>query len=363
MDHWLDVDVAVVGGGIAGVSVAGELAGEGLRVAVLEQESQLAYHTSGRSAATFLESYGSPEIRALTQASRATLEATGLLTPRPTLWLATEPAVAGLRELVAAEPAVREVVETEALALCPAVRPGWAAAYAVEDGSQDLDVAGLLEHYRRLAVTGGVTLHTGVSILDGSRVAERWLLTTTVGQVRAATVVNAAGAWADDVACRCGLDGLGLTPYRRTIAVVSAPGASRAWPLVGDIDEHFYFRPEGDGLLVSPADATRSEPVDARPETEDVALALERVNEATTLALRHVRATWAGLRTFAPDHNPVVGFGADGFCWLAGQGGYGMQTAPAMAVLAAAVVLGRAPGTPDVRAALSPERFQDPAHR
>jgi D-arginine dehydrogenase len=358
VDQWRDVDVAVVGGGIAGISVAGELATEpGLRVAVLERESQLAYHTSGRSAAAFLESYGSPEIRALTQASRATLEAAGLLSPRPVLWLALEPVAAQLYDLVAAEPALRELSEAEALALCPVVRPGWSAAYAVEDGAQDLDVAGLLEHYRKLAVAGGVTVHTGVSILDGSRVGERWVLTTPAGTVRAATVVNAAGAWADDLARRCGLDALGLTPYRRTVAVVSAPGASRAWPLVGDIDEHFYFRPEGDGLLVSPADVTPSEPVDARPETEDVALALERVNEATTLKLRHVRATWAGLRTFAPDHNPVVGPDAEGFCWLAGQGGYGMQTAPAMAVLAAAVVLGRDPGTPDLRTALSPARL------
>jgi D-arginine dehydrogenase len=355
VDH--DVDVAVVGGGIAGVSVAGELAGEpGLRIALLEREGQLAYHTSGRSAAAFLESYGSPEIRALTQASRATLDGAGLLAPRRALWLAPPGQEAQLRALIDAEPTVREASDEEVSALCRAVRPGWSALHAVEDGAQDLDVAGLLDYYRRLAVTGGATVHTGVSILDGSRVGERWVLRTTAGDVRAATVINAAGAWADDVAVRCGLPALGLTPYRRTIAVVSASGLDRAWPLVGDVGDHFYFRPEGDGLLISPADETRSDPVDARAETEDVALALERVNEATTLALRHVRTTWAGLRTFSPDRNPVVGNGADGFCWLAGQGGYGMQTAPAMATLAAALVLGRAADTP-VLTALSPGRF------
>lgn len=362
--------MVVVGGGIAGVSVAGELAREpGLRVVVLEREGQLGYHASGRSAAAFLESYGSPAIRALTQASRATLDTAGLLSPRPMLWLAPERDAHHLQALVAAEPALREVSEEETLRLCPAVRPGWSAFSAVEDGAQDLDVAGLLEHYRRLARDGGATVHPGVSIVDGARVGERWVLQTTAGELHATTVVDAAGAWADDVARRCGLRALGLTPYRRTIAVATAPAASRDWPLVADVEGppgkpesegsgHFYFRPEGDGLLVSPADETASEPVDARPEAEDVALALERVNAATTLGLRHVRTTWAGLRTFAPDRNPVVGFGADGFCWLAGQGGYGMQTAPAMAAFAAALVLGREPANPEVVAALSPSRFE-----
>lgn len=356
----LELDVAVVGGGIAGVSVAGVLAGTpGLRVAVLEREPQLGYHASGRSAAAFLESYGSPEIRALTQASRATLDAAGLLAPRPLVWLAPAEDAPKLAALVEAEPALRTASEAEVRSLCPAIRPGWSALSAIEEGAQDLDVAGLLEHYRRLAVTGGVTFHTGVSIEDGFWVDDRWVLRTGLGLVSARTVVNAAGAWADDLARRCGLFELGLVPYRRTVAVVSA-AADRSWPLVADIDDNFYFRPEGDGLLVSPADETRSEPVDARPETEDVALALERVNEATTLELRHVRTTWAGLRTFAPDRNPVVGFSDPGFCWLAGQGGYGMQTAPAMATLAAALVRGDAvppplPATlPD---ALSPTRF------
>jgi D-arginine dehydrogenase len=349
----LDLDVAVVGGGIAGVSVAGELSGEaGLRVAVLERESQLGYHASGRSAAAFLESYGSPEIRALTRASRATLASAGLLNPRPLLVLATAGSTERLAGLVATEPTLRQASQDEVRALCPAIRPGWAALAAIEDGAQDLDVAGLLEHYRRRAVTGGVTVHTGASILDGSRKGEHWLLNTTIGEVRAATVVDAAGAWADDVARRCGVPMLGLRPLRRTIAIVGATPAARSWPLVVDIDDHFYFRPEGDGLLLSPADETPSEPADARPQTEDVALALARVNEATSLGLRHVRTSWAGLRTFSPDRNPVVGFGAEGFLWLAGQGGYGMQTAPAMAAFAAASVLARP--TPADLASLSP---------
>jgi D-arginine dehydrogenase len=233
---------------------------------------------------------------------------------------------------------------------------------AVEDAAQDLDVAGLLELYRRLAVVNGVTIHTGASIIDGHRKDAGWRLQTGIGEVRAATIVNAAGAWADDVARRCRLPAVGLMPYRRTVAIVTSAAVDRAWPLVADIGETFYFRPEGDGLLLSPADETPSEPVDARAEIEDVALALERANEATTLGLRHVRTTWAGLRTFAPDRNPVVGAAAEGFIWVAGQGGYGMQTAPALATLVASMVLDRP--LPDVLtregfdpAPLSPARF------
>ena len=356
----LSVDVAVVGGGIAGISAAAELSREpGLRVAVFEREGQLGYHASGRSAAAFLESYGSAAIRALTQASRTTLDRATLLAPRPMVWLAPESSTPHLRTLIEAEPALREASENDVRALCPVVRPGWSALAAIEDGAQDLDVAGLLEYYRRQAVTQGVTIHTGVSIQDGSLADGEWALRTGAGLVRAQTVVNAAGAWADELAQRCGLVPLGLTPYRRTIAVVTATAMDRSWPLVADIDDTFYFRPEGDGLLVSPADESPSDPVDARPQTEDVALALDRVNEATTLALRHVRTTWAGLRTFAPDRNPVVGYLEPGFFWLAGQGGYGMQTAPALAVLAAALVRDRPP-PPELAplaAALAPARL------
>jgi D-arginine dehydrogenase len=363
----VDVDVAVVGGGIAGVSVAAELSREqGLRVVLLERENQLGYHASGRSAAAFLESYGSPEIRALTRASRSVLEEGGLLAPRPFLWLAPEDQVGKLRKLLDAEATLRECSEAEVRALCPAVRPGWSVLNAVEAGAQDLDVAGLLELYRRLAVTNGVTIHTGASILDGRRKGDKWHLHTTAMDIRTGSVINGAGAWADDVAQRCGQASVGLTPYRRTVAIVTSAEVDRAWPLVGDIGETFYFRPEGDGLLLSPADEHASEPVDARAEMEDVALALERANEATTLNLRHVRTTWAGLRTFAPDRNPVVGAAADGFHWLAGQGGYGMQTAPAMASLAASMVLGHS--LPDDLASegfdparLSPARFASTA--
>jgi D-arginine dehydrogenase len=342
----VEFDFAVIGGGIAGVSVAAELAeAGGFSVGLLERESQLAYHASGRSAATFLESYGSAEIRALTQASRAAFDGAEhpLLIPRKFVWLATAEQVPMLQALLDAEPVLRATDEAEVRELCPAVRPGFVALAGVEDGAQDLDVAGLFDHYRRRAVAAGARVHMGMSILDGKYDDGRWLLRTSGGDVTARVLVNAAGAWADDVARRCGVAPVGLVPYRRTVALVTSDQVRRDWPLIGDIGETFYFRPEGDGLLLSPADQTPTEPVDAKPEMEDVALALDRANEATTLNLRHVRTSWAGLRTFAPDRNPVLGFdpAAPGFYWLAGQGGYGMQTAPAMASLAASQLLDR----------------------
>jgi D-arginine dehydrogenase len=347
----MDVDVAVVGGGIAGMSVAAELARHpGTRVAVLEQEAQLAYHSSGRSAATFLETYGSPAIRALTRASRplfeafdADGEAAPLLTPRPLLWVAsTDAAAAEVDDLVGAEPLVRKLDVAQAHQTCPALRKSWLRAAAIEEGAQDLDVAGLFDRYRQAVLRHGASVLKRAAVRAGKPHRDGWLLSSDAGEVQASIVVNAAGAWADELAMSCGIPPRGLTPLRRTVAVVSCEPSPQGWPLVSDITELFYFRPEGSALLISPADEIASPPGDAKPEMEDVALALERVNGATTLNLRHVNASWAGLRTFAPDRNPVVGFDPDHprFFWLAGQGGYGMQTAPAMALLAASLIRG-----------------------
>jgi D-arginine dehydrogenase len=240
---------------------------------------------------------------------------------------------------------LRRLDEAATRELCPALRPGYLVAAALEEDAQDLDVAGLFEHCRRRARRGGAQIVTGARVRSGSGGESGWRLQTDAGEVSAGRVVNAAGAWADEIAGRLGVVPVGLTPFRRTVAVATSDAIDRGWPLVGDVGETFYCRPEGTGLLLSPADETPSEPCDARAEVEDVALALDRVNEATTLGLRHVRATWAGLRTFAPDRNPVIGFDPanPGFFWLAGQGGYGMQTAPAVAVLAAALLRGEAP--------------------
>jgi D-arginine dehydrogenase len=363
-------DIAVVGGGIAGIGVAAELSGDGASIAVLEQEDGLARHSSGRSAAAFLESYGSPAIRALTRASRPLLDAgerdrPAVLTPRSLIWVGDADNVSTVEALVAAEPLLRGISPEQARALCPELRPQWLAAAAIEDDAQDIDVAELFDRFRRRAVHNGVQMVTGARLRAGERVDGVWRLDTVAGEVRAGILVDAAGAWADEVAAAVGVAPVGLTPLRRTVAIVTSPKASRDWPLVADAADGFYFRPEGDALLVSPADETPSPPCDAKPSTEDIALALDRANAATTLELRHVRTSWAGLRTFAPDHNPVVGPepGHDGFIWLAGQGGYGMQTAPAMARLAAALVRGE-PVPDDILAegldpaALAPQRLR-----
>jgi D-arginine dehydrogenase len=356
--------VVIIGGGIAGISLAAEVAEldgrlvaeadtagrprEPLRVTVLEREWQFGYHTTGRSAATFLESYGSREIGALTTASRPIMDAIGaesgtpILRSRPMVWLAPPEQVPLLNEMLTANPSLRRVDVAGARTLCPALRERYFVGAAVERGAQDIDVDALYQQYRRRATAAGVTLRTAIGVEAGEWTGDGWTLTTDRGEFRTRRVVDAAGAWADAVAVRLGVEPHGLVPLRRTIAIVTTDRVPATWPLVGDVAETFYFRPESGGLLISPADETPSPPVDARAETEDVALALDRVNAATDLDLKRVRTSWAGLRTFAPDKNPVVGPDPTqrGFFWYAGQGGYGIQTAPALARLGAAQLLG-----------------------
>ncbi|GIE03137.1 glycerol-3-phosphate dehydrogenase [Paractinoplanes durhamensis] len=351
----IEADVAVIGAGMAGVSVAYELAGEHT-VVLLEQESQPAYHTTGRSAAMFLESYGGPEVRALTAASRPLFDSAGsLLSPRPLLWVAPEEQMDRLATLAAAQPELRRLDPAEAAAHCSALRTDWVAGALLEENASEIDVLGLHQFYLGGARRRGTTVLVGAAVRAGRHDGSRWLLDTAAGPVAAAAVVNAAGAWADVVAVALGVPPLGMTPLRRTAAVARTGRVDRAWPLVADVGETFYFRPEGAGVLVSPADETPSEPCDARPDDLDVALAVERVNEATDLGLRSVRTAWAGLRTFAPDRKPVTGPdpAAPGLWWLAGQGGYGIQIGPALGRMAAAAVTGGA-----VPEALSVARFR-----
>jgi D-arginine dehydrogenase len=365
------VEVVVVGGGMAGVSVAALLAVD-RSVLLLEAEPQLAYHTTGRSAAVFLEGYGGPQVRALTRASRPLYEAvpdrdpdaTPLLTPATRLLVADAAGVADLADMVAEVPSLQRLPPAEARRYCPALAPGYLAAAAVETDACHIDVPGLHQHYLRTGRRRGLAVRTGARVLAGQRSGGTWRLETTAGPVQAPVVVNAAGAWADRVATALGARPLGLTPLRRTVAVLPVPDVDPGWPLVDDVAETFYFRPEGSGLLISLADETPSEPIDARPEEVDVARAIENVRAATTLQLRSVSASWAGLRTFAPDRVPVAGWDPEvpGLVWLAGQGGFGIQTAPALALLAASVIRGEPiPATLQAEgvdpAALSPARL------
>jgi D-arginine dehydrogenase len=370
--------VIVIGGGIAGISAAAELAAEH-DVTVVEQEPVLAYHTTGRSAALFVENYGDGTARPLTAASRAFFDAPPdgfadhpLLSPRGALTVATPAQRSELDRLFRAGSARSRRVELldagRAVAMCPVLHRDYVAAAVWEPDAADIDVAALHQGFvRRLRTRGGRILPSA-EVLEGHHTAGRWTVRTASETLHGDVVVNAAGAWSDVVAQRCGVASVGLDPRRRTAFMVGAPPGSAQWPMVIDAEERFYFKPDGTQLLCSPADETPSPPVDARPEETDVAIALDRINAATTLDLRHVRSQWAGLRTFSPDRAMVIGRdpSRSAFVWLAGQGGTGIQSAPAAARLAASIVNGS--GVPDdILAAgldpgdVGPSRFGDPA--
>jgi len=362
-------DVVVVGGGIAGVSAAAELAVGGAEVVLIEAEGQLGHHTTGRSAALFSETYGSHVVRSLTVASRSFFESPPpgfdrpLLTARGALWVAppgqeddARAEAASGRELV---PSVEYLDGTEARAWCPVLRAEAVAAAVWEPDADDIDVNALLTGYRRMATMAGAIIATSCALVSARRDRERWHIETTTTPLTASVLVDAAGAWADAVAQSCGVEPLGLTPLRRTAFLFDIPGHAPdpVWPLVVDLAGTYYFKPESGRLLGSPADETPSEPCDARPEEVDVAIALDRIGAALGVELQHASRPWAGLRTFAPDRTPVVGPERDapGFVWVAGQGGYGIQTAPAMARAATAAVMGR---DSELLPVLSPARLR-----
>jgi D-arginine dehydrogenase len=347
-------DVLVVGAGIAGASIAAELAPR-RSVVLLEMEDQPGHHTTGRSAAVFAESYGNATVRGLTRASRAFLASppadfseTPLLSPRGWMFVARGDQRARLdrlhREIAASGGALHPMSPAEALARVPILRREYVAAALWDEGAMDIDVHALHHGYlRRLRRRGGA-LVTGARVRALSRSGEGWRAETEQGTFFAPLVVDAAGAWGDEVGRLAGAAPIGLVPMRRTAILLDPPAGADVtrWPLVIDAEEQFYFKPESAKLLCSPADETPSPPCDARPEDLDVAIAVDRLTRVCDLEVRHVARRWAGLRSFVADRTPVVGLDprAEGFFWLAGQGGAGIQTAPALARLAAALALG-----------------------
>ena len=345
------VDVVVVGGGIAGASVAANLA-ETLKVVVLERESHPGLHSTGRSAALFSEIYGGAAVRALSRASREffysppeDFTSAPIVRRRSTLHIATAEqrnqldAFATLPDVA---PAIRRLDGAGARALCPILRDGHVVSAALETASCDLDVNSLHQGWLRKLRAHGGRLLVNAEVNSLEHTGSAWQVATAGQTFQAEVVINAAGAWADVLARRAGVREVGLQPRRRTALIVDVPPGVNVdeWPMVIDIDEQFYFKPDAGALLLSPADETPSEPCDAWPDDWDVAVAVDRVQGATTLEVERVRRSWAGLRSFVSDREPVVGFAPDarGFFWLAGQGGYGIQTAPAMSALAAALV-------------------------
>ena len=365
-------DIIVIGGGIAGVSAAYELAAEGSSVLLLEAEAQLAYHSTGRSAALFILNYGPPSVRALSVASRGFFETPpvgfaehALVTPRGILTVAEVGQEAAMASFIAEGREVRAVSPEEALAKVPLLRRERLAAAAFEADAREIDVHALHSGYVKGFRGRGGRILVGARVQALNRRGAVWIAETTAGTFAAPVVLDAAGAWADEVAALAGLEPLGLVPKRRTAIIVDGPGGDcdcTAWPVVADVGHTWYFKPEAGGkLMVSPGDETPMPPCDVRPDELDIALTVDRFEQAVNLPVRRVEHSWAGLRTFAPDGTLIIGQDprAEGFFWLAGQGGYGIQTAPAAARLAAALIR-RNPVPRDTRpdvAALDPGRL------
>ncbi len=327
-------DIAVIGAGMAGASLAAELAPHA-RVLVIEGEDAPGYHATGRSAAFWEECYGGPGVVPLTRASGAYLAEHGFLTPRGALYVGR----------------------------APQLRPEWSEALH-QPACADIDVAGLHQHYLALARRHGAVIQCRALVAGLVREGGAWTITDARGETwRAASVVNAAGAWADQIARLAGLRPIGIAPLRRSVAVLRVdPPAPADLPLVLDINGGFYFKPDAGRLWLSPHDEVPSDPCDAAPDELDIAIAIDRFQQVTDWPIAAVERRWAGLRSFAPDRLPVYGFDrrAEGFFWFAGQGGFGIQTAPAAARIGAQVLLGQGPDAMTAgieRAAYSPHRF------
>ena len=343
-------DVIVIGGGIAGVSLAGTLA-KHRKAIVLEREDHPAYHSTGRSAAVYGPGYGNQAVRLLTAAGEGFFRGpptdfseTAIFRPRDWVHIATADQ---LQALAAMKHELGNSVDTIAAAdleaLVPILKPGYVREGLIDRGGGDLDVDAILQGYLRQMRRNGGELICGAAVEALEYDGRRWLVRTSTDRYAAKVVVNAAGAWADEIALRAGLSPLGLVPKRRTALLLGAPQGMEigAWPLVVDIDEQFYFKPDAGQIFLSPADETPTPPCDAAPDEMDVAIAIDRFEKATTMRVARVNHKWAGLRVFAPDKTPIAGFDprCKGLFWLAGHGGYGVQTAPGLSQFAASLIL------------------------
>ena len=374
-----DRRVIVIGGGIAGVSAAWALLDtpDPPEVVLVETESQLAHHTTGRSAAQLIENYGAQPVRPLTTASLGFLRTppdelvdSPLLHPRSLLMVGgadQDAAVdATLADAGTADPTIIEISPGEAVERFPPLRIERIHRAVFEPDSADIDVAGLHQAFVRGFRRSGGQIRTSTRVDSAEPDGSGWRVHTTQGDLGADLIVNAAGAWGDVVARTAGVAPVGLRALRRTAFMVRAPsGEATSWPLTGDIEHSWYLKPDGAQLLCSPGDETPSEPCDARPEEIDIAIAIERINEATTLDIRSVASSWAGLRTFSPDGSMVLGPepSRPEFVWCVGQGGTGIQTSPGAGRLIADLIEHGAPGStfddlPIDLPGLLPDRFR-----
>lgn len=343
----MSYDIIVIGGGIAGVSVAAELSGEAT-VLLLEAERSLAYHASGRSAAMFLPFYGNRIVRNLNEASADHhMNADGgVLRPRPFLSVAPEAKTDHL-DRATAELGLTPMAPEDALKLLPILDADWLVAAATTNQAWELDTDLLIQNYRRRLLANGGQIETAARVDGMTRTDGTWHVSWQGGDARAPEVVNAAGAWADPVAAMAGLAPLGLQPHRRSMAQLAAPGERDVtdWPFVEEVDESWYARPDAGRWIVSPADEDPVDPGDAWADDMVLAEGLARYQDAVTVEVTKPLTSWAGLRTIAPDRTLVVGPDPRmaGVWWSAGQAGYGFQTAPAVSRLLAAQMQGRTP--------------------
>ncbi len=371
-------DFAVVGAGVAGLSVAAALS-EQASVVLIERESQPAYHSSGRSAAVYIEGYESHVVAGLTRASRDFFfQQPGKFSEHPLLHPLGGLTVGGADQLAAFDdhlatwqpgnPELHEISVSEAVEKLPVLNPDWIKRVSFDPSMQGIDVHELLSGFRRQFIQRGGKLVLGQAVTGLNRTDSGWLLNTSAlttdqsseQDISARWVVNAAGSWCEELAALAGLAPVGLTPLRRTAVLCSVPESARHWPMVHDCENTVYFKPDAGALMVSPADEHPSVPCDAQPEDIDVAIALDRFQQITTMQVKRVAHRWAGLRTFAPDRNPVLGFDplAPNFYWLGGQGGFGVQTSPAISRLAANDLLALAPIPDPQRAQLHVRRYR-----
>ncbi|WP_019515857.1 NAD(P)/FAD-dependent oxidoreductase [Sphingomonas sp. Mn802worker] len=340
----MNYDIAIVGAGIAGASLAAAI-GARARVLLLEAEDQPGYHATGRSAAFWSETYGGPAIQPLTTASGPALRDGGFLDPLGSLHIGRTGDAAALDAFLAEfadTPVALDRVDPATLV--PGLRREWRHG-VMEASCAYIDVAAYYADRLRAARCGGAVVETGAALAAAERQNERWRMVTHDGRVFFAEVlVNASGAWADAVASAASVRPIGVQAYRRTmVQLLTDTAPPSTLPHVADISGGFYFKPEAGGRLwLSPHDETPVNAHDVQPEEIDVATAIDRFEQVVDWRVAKVERSWAGLRSFAPDRAPVYGFDAHvpGFFWFAGQGGFGIQTAPAAAQIGAALLVG-----------------------